>query len=261
MCGRSTLHDAPTNILERFSLPPVLPGFEPHFNIAPTQQQWTILREKDGAPTARQLRWGLIPSWATDPSIGNRMINARAESVAEKAAFSAPLESQRCIILADGYYEWRVAGKTKIPMYFRLADGRAFGLAGLWDCWEKAGSTIETCTVITTAAGRRTRPYHNRMPVMLVDDATTAWLDGTATQRELLRMLISYEGDDLEMYDVGKQVNNAANDSPDLILPMPEGVPDEEATTKNTKNVKDTDASEQFFLGELLAPVRPRLPG
>lgn len=264
MCGRSTLHDAPTNILERFSLPPVLPGFEPHFNIAPTQQQWTILRQTDGAPAARQMRWGLIPSWAADPSIGNRMINARAESLTERAAFSTPLESQRCIILADGYYEWRVSGKSKIPMYFRLADGRAFGLAGLWDRWDGGNAPLETCTVITTSAGHRTRQYHHRMPVMLVDEATTAWLDGTATPRELLRMLISYEADDLEMYDVGKQVNNAANDSPECILPVSaaaEGVNDEEATTKNTKNTKKTDASEQFFLGELLAPVRPRSPG
>lgn len=261
MCGRSTLHDAPTNILERFSLPPVLPGFEPHFNIAPTQQQWTILREKDGAPAARQLRWGLIPSWATDPSIGNRMINARAESLTEKAAFSTPLESQRCIILADGYYEWRVAGKSKVPMYFRLADGRAFGLAGLWDRWEKGATPLETCTVITTSAGRRTRQYHHRMPVMLVDDATTAWLDGTATQRELLRMLISYEADDLDMYDVGKEVNNSANDSPELILAAAGSGAEGEAVTKNTKNTKPTDASEQFFLGELLAPIRPRSAG
>src|SRR5215211_7320661 len=198
MFGRSTLHQAPTNILERFSLPPVLPGFEPHFNIAPTQQQWTIIWERDGSPAVRQMRWGLIPSWATDRSIGNRMINARAESLTEKAAFSAPLESQRCIILADGYYEWRSAGKSKIPMYFRLADGRAFGLAGLWDRWDKSDTPIETCTVITTSAGRRTRQYHHRMPVMLVDDANTAWLDGTATQGELLRMLISYEADDLD---------------------------------------------------------------
>lgn len=250
MCGRSTLHDAPTNILERFSLPPVLPGFEPHFNIAPTQQQWTILRQKNGAPAARQLRWGLIPSWATDPSIGNRMINARAESLTERAAFSVPLESQRCIILADGYYEWRVAGKAKIPMYFRLADGRAFGLAGLWDRWEKGDAPLETCTVITTSAGARSRPFHHRMPVLLVDDAATAWLDGSATQRDLLSLLTSYDAEDLEMYDVGRQVNNTANDSPDCI-----------ARVQGTINAENAENAEQFFLGELLAPVRPRSPG
>jgi putative SOS response-associated peptidase YedK len=258
MCGRSTLHDAPTNILERFSLPPVLPGFEPHFNIAPTQQQWTISRRTDGSPVARQMRWGLIPSWATDPSIGNRMINARAESLAERAAFSTPLQTQRCVILADGYYEWRVEGKSKIPMYFRLADRRAFGLAGLWDRWEKGDAPIETCTVITTSAGRRSLPVHPRSPVLLVDDALTAWLDNTATQRELLSMLSSYDADDLEMYEVSREINNTANDSPDCILPLSI---EEEATTKDTKNTKNTDATEQFVLGELLAPVRPRSPG
>lgn len=252
----------------------MLPGFEAHYNIAPTQQQWTVLREKDGTPAVRQMRWGLVPSWAVDPSIGHRMINARAESLTEKAAFSAPLESQRCLILADGYYEWRTEGKSKIPMYFRLADGRAFGLAGLWDRWEKGDAPLETCTIITTSAGPRTRLYHHRMPVLLVDDAQTAWLDGTATQRELLRMLRSYDAADLEMYDVSRQVNNTANDSPDCISPVeatPQGATEKEATavdrtereatTKYTKQTKDAEKSEQFVLGELLAPVRPRSPG
>src|SRR5688500_79271 len=259
MCGRSTLHDAPTNVLERFSLPPVLPGFEARYNIAPTQQQWTILREKDGTPAVRQMRWGLVPSWAADTSIGHRMINARAESLSERAAFSGPLESQRCLILADGYYEWRTEGKSKIPMYFRLADGRAFGLAGLWDRWEKGDTPLETCTVITTSSGRRTRPYHHRMPVLLVDDAQTAWLDGTATQRELLRMLRSYDAADLEMYDVSRQVNNTANDSPECISRVeatPERATERDATAKYTKNKKQTEKSEQFVLGELLAPSR-----
>ncbi len=134
-------------------------------------------------------------------------------------------------------------------------------MAGLWDRWEKGDSPVETCTVITTSAGHRTRQFHHQMPVMLVDDATTAWLDGSATQRELLRMLKSYEADDLEMFDIGRHVNNIANDSPDCILPAAEGVTDKESTTKNTKNTKVTDATGQYFLGELLSPVRPRSPG
>jgi len=217
MCGRSTLHDAPTNILERFSLPPVLPGFVPRYNIAPTQQQWTIAMDNDGSPAARQMRWGLIPSWANDPSVGHRMINARAESLTERAAFSTPLRTQRCLILADGYYEWRAEGKAKIPMYFRLADGRAFALAGLWDRWEKGDAPLETCTVITTSAGRRTLPVHHRMPALLVDDAATAWLDGSARQSDLLSLLAPYDREDLEMYEVGRHVNNPANDSPECI--------------------------------------------
>jgi putative SOS response-associated peptidase YedK len=220
MCGRSTLHDAPTNILERFSLPPVLPGFEPHYNIAPSQQQWTISLDDDGSPVARQRKWGLVPSWANDPSVGNRMINARAESLTEKPSYRTPLGKQRCIILADGYYEWQVVGKEKIPMYFRLAGGRAFGLAGLWDRWEKGDALLETCTIITTTAGTRASPYHHRMPVILVDDAATAWLNGSASERDVLALLVSYDREDLEMYQVGREVNNPANDSPDCIVPV-----------------------------------------
>ena len=119
MCGRSSLHDDPTNILERFSLPG-LPGLKAHYNIAPTQLQWSIIREGNGAPEVRQLKWGLVPSWASDPSVGNWMINARAESLTEKPSFRESLQTRRCVILADGYYEWKAVGKKKVPMYFRL---------------------------------------------------------------------------------------------------------------------------------------------
>jgi putative SOS response-associated peptidase YedK len=219
MCGRSTLHDAPTNVLERFSLPPVLPGFVPRYNIAPSQQQWTVSRDRNGAAVARQMKWGLVPSWAKDPSIGNRMINARAESLAEKPSWRDSLRTQRCIILADGYYEWRTAGKEKTPLYFHLADGRGFGLAGLWDRWYGGESPLETCTVITTAAGSRTSPYHHRMPVVLTEDAAVAWLETSARERDLLSLLTAYESDDLEVYEVTRHVNNPANEDAECIRP------------------------------------------
>ncbi len=222
MCGRSSLHDAPTNVLERFSLPPVLPGFVARYNIAPTQQQWTIARDPHGSAVVSLMKWGLVPSWAKDASVGNRMINARAESLTEKPSFRDPLRRSRCVILADGYYEWKGVGKAKVPMYFRLADGRAFGLAGLWDRWTGGESPLESCTVVTTTAGTRTSPYHHRMPVLLVDDATREWLDPAASERDLLRMLTPYNGEDLEMYEVGRYVNNAANDSAECILRAPE---------------------------------------
>lgn len=217
MCGRSTLHDAPTNILERFSLPPVLPGFVARYNIAPSQQQWTIARDRAGSAIARQMKWGLVPYWAQDPSIGNRMINARAESLTERPAFRDPLRSQRCLVLADGYYEWKRVGKEKIPMYFRLADGRAFGLAGLWDRWKGGDVALDTCAVITTDAGMRASACHNRMPALLVDDAATAWMDGSLREKDVLRLLQPYDDDDLEMYEVGRYVNNPANDSEECI--------------------------------------------
>ena len=225
MCGRSSLHDAPTNILERFSLPPTLPGFEPHYNIAPSQQQWTIFRDVEGRAIARQMKWGLVPSWADDPAVGNRMVNARAESLSQRASFRDPLRSQRCLILADGYYEWRVVGRSKVPTYFRLSDGRAFGLAGLWDRWTKGESPLETCTVITTAAGKRTLQYHHRMPALLVDDAAKKWLDGSMSEPALLSMLRAYEGEDLEAFEVGRHVNKPENDSAECILPVEADAP------------------------------------
>ena len=252
MCGRSTLHDAPTNILERFSLPPVLPGFEPHYNIAPTQQQWTIARTGNRSPVARRMRWGLIPSWADDPSIGNRLINARAESLTERPAFSTPLRTQRCLILADGYYEWRRNGKTKTPVYFRLSDGRAFAFAGLWDCWNKGEAPLETCTVITTSAGKRAAVVHDRMPAMLVDDAVTSWLDVSARPRQLLSLLAPYDAEDLEMYEVARDVNNPANDSPECIARI-------QADSLGSDH-EEHEENGELFLGKELAPVRPRSP-
>jgi len=174
-------------MLERFSLPPVLPGFVPRYNICPSQQQWTIARDSSGKAIARQMRWGLIPSWANDPSVGQRMVNARAESLTEKPSYSTPLKKQRCLVLADGYYEWKAVGKRKVPFYFRLVDGRAFGMAGLWDRWDKGDAPLETCTVITTAAA------------------------------ELLSLLAPYEAEDLEMYEVSRYVNNPSDDSEECI--------------------------------------------
>jgi putative SOS response-associated peptidase YedK len=217
MCGRSTLHDAPTNILERFSLPPVLPGFVARYNIAPSQQQWTIARDRRGVASARQMRWGLVPYWAKDPSVGNRMVNARAESLTEKPSYRVPLQTQRCLVLADGYYEWKSVGRERTPMYFRLNDGRAFGLAGLWDRWHGGEATLETCTVITTAAGTRASSCHHRMPVLLVDDAATKWMDGSLPEKEVLGLLRPYDSEELQMYEVGRFVNNPANDSAECI--------------------------------------------
>ena len=217
MCGRSTLHDAPTNILERFQLPPMLPGFVPRYNIAPSQLQWAVVRESGLGPATVQLKWGLVPSWAADPSVGNKMINARAESLAERPSFKDSLRDRRCVILADGYYEWKSVRKERVPMYFRLDDGRAFGIAGLWDRWEKGAAPLETCTVITTDAGTRASSVHHRMPVLLIDDAVTRWLDGSISPREVRAMLQPYDGADLEMYEVARTVNSPLIDSLECI--------------------------------------------
>ena len=220
MCGRSSLHDVPTNILEHFSLPPVLPGFRDRFNISPSQDQWTLAIDRNNAPVVRARKWGLVPNWASDPSIGARMINARAESLADKPAWRESLETRRCLILADGYYEWSREGKTRRPWFFHLAGNRAFAMAGLWDRWSKRGDSLETCTIITTEAGPRAAGIHHRMPVLLTLDAASEWLDSRTTAARLIEMLKSYDDPDLERHEVSRYVNTPANDSPECIAPV-----------------------------------------
>jgi putative SOS response-associated peptidase YedK len=220
MCGRSSLHDAPGNVLERFNLPPVPPGFTGRYNISPSQDQWTIALDGDGSPMVGAKRWGLVPYWANDPSIGSRMINARAESLTERPSWRDSLRSRRCLVLADGYYEWMGTGKTKTPFFFHLTGHRPFAMAGLWDRWTKGASPIETCTIITTAAGSRTSRYHHRMPVLLSLDSAEEWMDHAAPEHRLVKLLHAYEEPDLECYEVSRYVNAPANDSPECITPV-----------------------------------------
>lgn len=217
MCGRSSLHDAPVSVLERFDLPPVLPGFVPRYNIAPSQEQWTILLDDDRRPAVRALRWGLVPSWANDPSIGSRMINARAESLAEKPSWEKSLRYRRCLVLADGYYEWSGTGKERTPWFFHMSGDRPFAMAGLWDRWHRGITTMETCAIITTRAGSRAAAVHHRMPVVLSSEGMASWLDGSTTVSKALDLLEPYENGDLECYEVTRYVNSPANDSPDCI--------------------------------------------
>ncbi len=217
MCGRSSLHDAPVNVLERFRLPPVLPGFTPRYNIAPSQEQWTILARDNGAPQAKQLKWGLVPSWAQDPNVGQRMINARSDSIADKPSYQDSFRSRRCLVLADGYYEWAKEGKSRIPIFFRLSGDRAFAIAGLWDRWEKGETPLDTCIVITTDAAPKAAAVHHRMPAILDLDHAAEWLDPLTKEKRLLDLLVPYEKPDLECYEVSSFVNAPANDSEDCI--------------------------------------------
>lgn len=222
MCGRSSLHDAPTNILERFRLPPVIPGFRPRYNIAPSQDQWTLGIGADGAPGLRQRRWGLVPEWAKDPAVGARMINARAESLSSRPAFREAVECRRCLILADGYYEWAGAPPSRVPFFFHLAGHRAFAMAGLWERWNGGGSPLETCTVVTTDAAAHVSSLHSRMPALLDPDAAREWVSRSTPTDVALGLLRPYQGSDLEWYRVGKMVNSPANDSPECIMPAEE---------------------------------------
>jgi len=220
MCGRSSLHDAPVSVLERFSLPPVIPGFKPRYNIAPTQEQLTIFAGEDGHAQLRPLRWGLVPAWAQDRSIGARMINARSDTLATKDTWEFLLRKRRCLVLADGYYEWNSVDKSRTPMFFHLSDHRPFAMAGVWDRWEKNGDVLDTCAVITTDANSLAAKFHHRMPVLLLLDEAEEWIDPATRTRRAVELMVPYKKADLECYEVSRFVNSPANDSPECIEPV-----------------------------------------
>jgi putative SOS response-associated peptidase YedK len=220
MCGRSSLHDAPVSVLERFSLPPVVPGFTPRYNIAPSQEQLTIFAEENNKPQLRLLRWGLVPAWASDRSVGSRMINTRSDTLATKESWEFLLRKRRCIVLADGYYEWTSTDKSRTPVFFHLSGHRPFALAGIWDRWQNDGETVETCSIITTEPSPLAARYHHRMPVVLTIDEAEEWVDDSTRSRRAIELMNPYDGPDLECYEVSRYVNSPANDSPDCITPL-----------------------------------------
>ncbi|MFZ5832657.1 MAG: SOS response-associated peptidase [Planctomycetota bacterium] len=226
MCGRFTLRAPASVIAEQFALFE-LPLLRARFNIAPTQDV-PVVRVRPGdsgatdTPARRELvalRWGLVPSWAKEPGIGNRLINARSETAAEKPAFRSAMKRHRCLIVADGFYEWQAIGRRKQPMFFYLADDRPFAFAGLWDTWEGADqSALETCTILTTEASEFVRPVHDRMPVILPEKLYDDWLDPAQHDtKRLLPLLKPYPSDDLEVYPVSTKVNRPGYDKPDCV--------------------------------------------
>ena len=189
---------------------------QPRYNIAPTQYVAAIRNDDSRERELVMLRWGLVPFWAKDPSIGNRMINARAETVAEKPSYRNAYKHRRCLVLADGFYEWHKAGDVKTPYFISLASGAPFALAGLWENWadKESGESLQTTTLITTAANDFMTPLHHRMPVIL--EATTAgeWLAGS---NELLDD-VAASTPALQAWPVDRRVNNARNEGEDLVL-------------------------------------------
>lgn len=198
----------------------MLPGFKPSYNIVPSENQWTILLDDTGKPAARQLRWGLVPSWSADPSVGARLINARSDAVAIKPSFEASFKNRRCVILADGFYEWSGVGKTRAPYFFHLDGHRDFALAGLWDRWQRGGEVLETCTIITTDSSEFAARVHHRMPVVLTPDRALEWVAATTPEPRLLELLGPYDAPDLECHEVSRLVNSPANNSAECIEPF-----------------------------------------
>lgn len=222
MCGRYTLTSTDLSLVELLGLTRA-PELRPRYNIAPTQQV-AVLRAPAGgeAREIEMLRWGLIPSWAKDPAMGNRMINARSETADEKPAFRSGLRQRRCLIPADGFYEWRKAGGRKQPFYIRLGDQGPFAMAGLWDRWQgPEGTVIESCTILTTVPNELVRPIHDRMPVVLPPECFREWLDPIVTNAARLKPLLGpYPASQMVAYPVSTQVNSPANDGPACIEPL-----------------------------------------
>jgi len=222
MCGRFTLRTPTPVLIKQFGIE-IHMDLIPRFNIAPTQDVAVV--RLDPASEQRELamlHWGLIPSWAKDPAIGNRMINARGETVTEKPSFRTAFRRRRCLVLADGYYEWKKTGSKKQPYYIRMTDEGAFGLAGLWERW-KVGEgddpqTVESCTVITTEANSFTSDIHDRMPVILEPNDWTTWLDISLEDREELEPLLRpYFSEEMRMDPVSTLVNNPRNEDPKCV--------------------------------------------
>lgn len=226
MCGRFSLGVSTDDLREEFGIVEGSLDWAPRYNIAPTQDVAVVVAGERG-PRLGVLRWGLVPHWADDPAIGNRLINARAESVADKPSFRDAFRTRRCLILADGFYEWQRTGKgnAKVPVYIRLPDGRPFAFAGLWERWRpRHGDPLHTCAIITTDAAPSIRSIHNRMPVILRPDERQQWIDPHAAPETLLGLLHPYAGV-LDAYPVSPVVNSPENDGPECVRPAGETEP------------------------------------
>ncbi|HEV8486039.1 MAG TPA: SOS response-associated peptidase [Blastocatellia bacterium] len=220
MCGRFVRKRSASSIAADLGVEEVVDDLPPSFNIAPTHDVAVIVN--NGATRLVAMRWGLVPAWATDPGIGSKLINARAETLAEKGAFKEALKRRRCLVVADGFYEWQKAGREKRPLLIRLKSDQPFAFAGLYEIWTPPwGETLTTCTIITTEPNELMRPIHDRMPAILPRKLESLWLDETARDPHwLLDMLAPYPAEQMEAYPVSSLVNSVKNDSPACIEPV-----------------------------------------
>ncbi|MFN6463246.1 MAG: SOS response-associated peptidase [Nostoc sp. DedVER02] len=240
MCGRFTLNQSAEALAQVFHVEPSL-DLAAEFNIAPTQMVATVLQNPESEKREfKQLYWGLIPSWAKDPAMGAKLINARAETVAEKPSFRSAFKHRRCLVLADGFYEWQRQQGKKQPFYFRLQDGQPFAFAGLWEKWRclrqpvraasptgeagtpaPANEEIISCTILTTAANELLQFIHERMPVILEPKDYDLWLDSQVqTPQTLQQLLRPYPALAMTSYPVSTLVNNSRHNSPQCIIPL-----------------------------------------
>jgi putative SOS response-associated peptidase YedK len=218
MCGRFAFYSPHEAVIRLFGVA-TAPEIEPRWNIAPTQFIATV-RESAGPREVAMLYWGLVPSWAKEKSIGARMINARSETLGEKPSFRSAFRRRRCLILADGYYEWQRSGSVKQPYFIAFGDGQPFGMAGLWERWRDpaTGEPLESCCIVTTSPAPTVAHVHDRMPVIVPPDACAEWLDpkNEATDR-LARLFEPCGRPDLRARPVSRRVNDARNQGAELI--------------------------------------------
>lgn len=222
MCGRFTLKQTAEGIEQTFHVTKVH-DLEPQYNIAPTQMVAAVLYNSETQQRELQkLRWGLIPSWAKDLGMGAKLINARAETAAEKPAFRSAFKHRRCLLVADGFYEWQHQGSKKQPYYFHLQEGKVFGFAGLWEQWQSPqGEEITSCTILTTKCNELLQPIHERMPVILQQQDYSLWLDPQVETPEPLQQILNpYPSEAMIAYPVSTVVNSPKHNSSDCIKPL-----------------------------------------
>jgi putative SOS response-associated peptidase YedK len=223
MCGRFAFYSPHEAVVRLFGLD-TAPEIEPRYNIAPTRFIPVVRHDEAAVRQLALLYWGLVPSWAKEKSIGARMINARAETVSEKPAFRSAFKRRRCLVLADGYYEWQARPHGKQPYFIRMRKAEAFAMAGVWESWSEGegNKPLESCAIVTTGPNAELGRIHDRMPVILPPAQYDFWLDRTNNDTAALtRLLVAYPQDAMEAVPVSKRVNDARNEGPELLNPSP----------------------------------------
>ena len=225
MCGRYAFFSPAEAVKRTFALD-LLPALAPRYNIAPTQSVPAVRVAEEGRRTLVMLHWGLVPHWAKERAIGNRMINARCETLAEKPAYREAFRRRRCLVLADGWYEWQAAPGGKLPWFVRLRDPSPIAFAGLWERWkDPAGELLESCTIVTTDASESIKKIHDRMPVVLPHQSWDRWMDPAYSDTDALsKTLGPYDPKALKAWTVSRQVNAPKNEGAKLIEPEGSGV-------------------------------------
>lgn len=227
MCGRYTDTRRDKEFLTRAGVQEQA-EFLPRYNLAPTQDAWVVTRGEDGTTRMRKMRWGLVPFWAKDVAIGNKLINARSESATERPAFRRAFQQRRCLVLADGFYEWRKTPKGKVPYYIRLKNGQPFVFAGLWETWQGMDDrTLESFCILTGGANELVAEIHDRMPIILKEEDALNWLDPRAQPGQLKAMLHPFAAERMETYPVSKRVNRPENEGPECAARAEEPTPTE----------------------------------